>query len=86
MCIKNPEKRFNVIYPDSYSAFEKSSLTSSLFYSTRTIRRIKALIRGKPAYIVPNVVGLDELRVALVCHVEFKLTISEEASNSYAWP
>jgi hypothetical protein len=68
--IKNADKRFNIIYPDTYTAFDKckTSLTGALLYSTRTLRRIKTLIRGKPAYIVPGVVGNEELRVALVFH------------------
>lgn len=64
--VEEPLKRYKVVVPENYHRFPRHfSLTSCLLYSPRALRRITNFCRGKPAYIVPNVVGPEELKLAM---------------------
>ena len=64
--VDEPQKRYKVVVPENYHRFPSQfSLTSLLLYSPRALRRIANYCRGKPAYIVPNVVGPEELRLSM---------------------
>jgi len=64
--VEEPQKRYKVVVPENYHRFPPHfSLTLLLLYSPRALRRIANFCRGKPAYIVPNVVGPEELRLAM---------------------
>lgn len=61
-----PAKRFRIVVPENYHRFPAHcSLATLLLYSPRALRRIANLVRAKDAYIVPNVVGPDELRLSM---------------------
>ncbi|KAJ1617653.1 hypothetical protein T492DRAFT_849923 [Pavlovales sp. CCMP2436] len=62
----DPAKRFRVVVPENYHKFPSHcSLATLLLYSPRALRRIANFCRAKDAYIVPNVVGPDELRLSV---------------------
>ena len=64
--VEEPEKRYKAVVPENYHRFPAHfSLTLLLLYSPRALRRIAIFCRGKPAYIVPNVVGPEELRLSM---------------------
>jgi len=64
--VEEPQKRYKAVVPENYHRFPAHlSLTSLLLYSPRALRRIANFCRGKPAYIVPNVVGPEELRLSM---------------------
>ena len=64
--VEEPQKRYKVVVPENYHRFPAHfSLASLLLYSPRALRRITNFCRGKPAYIVPNVVGPEELRLSM---------------------
>ena len=55
-----------MVVPENYHRFPAHfSLTTMLLYSPRALRRIVNFCRGKPCYIVPNVVGPEELRLSM---------------------
>lgn len=61
-----PARRFRVVVPENYHRFPAHfSLSTLLLYSPRAMRRIANFCRAKDAYIVPNVVGPDELRLSM---------------------
>ena len=62
---ERPEDRFKVVFPENYDRFPSHfSLATVLAYSPRCLRRIKNFCKGKESYIVPGVVGPDDLKVA----------------------
>jgi IQ domain-containing protein H len=40
-------------------------LSTILYYSPKCLNRIRALIKGQSAYIVPNILGDDDLKIAV---------------------
>lgn len=53
--LEDPESRFHVIVPENYVKFHSHmSLTQTLLYSSKAIKRIKHIISGQQAYIVPG--------------------------------
>jgi hypothetical protein len=55
--IENPTSRFHIVVPENYVKFSNHmSLTQCLIYSPKALKRIKSLIKGKQAYIVPGMV------------------------------
>ena len=64
--VEEPQKRYKAVVPENYHRFPAHfSLTLLLLYSPRALRRIANFCRGKAAYIVPNVVGPEELRLSM---------------------
>lgn len=60
------ENRYKVVVPDAVDRFPTHNmcLSSVLKYSPRTIRRLKKIIKGQHAYIVPGVLHKDDIYVA----------------------
>ncbi|XP_072291945.1 IQ motif-containing protein H [Eucyclogobius newberryi] len=60
------KRRFIILTPEAVDYFPSHSmcLSSLLKYSPRTLTRIRHLIQGKRAYIVPGVAHVDDLAVA----------------------
>ncbi|XP_065836178.1 IQ domain-containing protein H-like [Oscarella lobularis] len=58
--------RFHVIVPERLNTFtgHNMALSTILMYSLKTIERIKNLIKGRPAFIVPGIVSRDDVAVA----------------------
>ena len=58
--------RVHFITPEQVGKFPRHhmSLSTVLLYSTRSLERLRHLTAGREAYIVPNVVGGDDLAVA----------------------
>ena len=61
-----PRDRFQCLVPDHIADFEynKLSLATILNHSPRTLRRIRHLTQGHPAYLVPDVPSIDDFAVA----------------------
>lgn len=63
--IEDPLKRLKIIVPENYNRFPPHfSLSTILFYSPRAMRRIANFCRGRTAYIAPNVVGREDVRLS----------------------
>ncbi|KAK7891221.1 hypothetical protein WMY93_023184 [Mugilogobius chulae] len=60
------KRRFMILTPEAVDHFPDHSmcLSSLLRHSPRTLQRIRRLIQGKRAYIVPGAVHVDDLAVA----------------------
>lgn len=63
--VVDPLRRFKVIVPENYHRFPTHfSLSTLLLYSPRALRRIANFCRGRTAYIAPNVVGPEDVRLS----------------------
>ena len=56
--------------PDNIQKFPHHfSLAQVLIYSPKTIKRIKNLIKGKQAYIVPGIPSTDDIKLSIMLQV-----------------
>jgi len=68
--VKDPNLRYKIVVPENAERFPSHiSLTSLLLYSPRCLRKIKRYIKGRDAYIVPDTVGPEERRLAVLLGV-----------------
>lgn len=52
--------------PENYVKFDESmSLTQTLLYSPKALKRIKNLIRDKQAYIIPGTSNNEDIRLSI---------------------
>ncbi|PFX15030.1 IQ domain-containing protein H [Stylophora pistillata] len=60
------ENRYKIIVPDAVNRFPTHNmcLSSILKYSPRTVKRLRNLIKGRDAYIVPGVLHKDDIYLA----------------------
>lgn len=60
------ENRYKIIVPDAVDRFPTHNmcLSSILKYSPRTVKRLRNLIKGRDAYIVPGVLHKDDIYLA----------------------
>ena len=64
--IEKPENRFHVVVPENYVKFKETmSLTQTLVYSPKAIKRIKALISERQAYIVPGMSTQEDIKLSI---------------------
>ncbi len=64
--IENAQSKLHMIVPDNIQKFPHHfSLAQVLIYSPKTIKRIKNLIKGKQAYIVPGVPSTDDIKLSI---------------------
>lgn len=58
--------RFRIVHPENYVRLpERLSLTSKLLASPRALRRVKLMVQGRPAFIVPGAIGDAEIDLAV---------------------
>ena len=82
--IEGVEQRFTIVYPENYDRFPAHfSLATTVLYSPKCIKRIRHLAHGKYSYVVPGVVGPDEVRLAVELGMPM-LTADVELSMAYA--
>jgi len=63
--VQNVEARVTIMHPENHKRVARGmSLTRSILCSDRLLKRISAFIKGKTAYIVPGVVGPEDLTLA----------------------
>lgn len=62
--IKNPPGRFQVVVPENMHLTHRLSLSQGLLCSPKALKRIKKLVSGRQAYIVPDVVSHTELKIS----------------------
>jgi len=64
--VENTAARFRFICPENYNRLPATfSLATLLLYSPRALKRILTFIGHRPAYIVPDAVGADDIRVSM---------------------
>jgi len=64
--IEHPETRFTIILPDKAHKLPCYMSTSTLLlYSPKTVKKIRILAKGKPAYIVPGIVSQDDIKLSI---------------------
>jgi len=64
--VANASQRFRFIVPENYDRLRRThSLATVLLYSPRALKRIQTFVGDRPAYIVPNLVGADDVRVSM---------------------
>lgn len=61
--VRNPAGRFQVITPEIAGLSESMCLTQALLCSPRALRRLKKLVGGRMAVVVPDVVSHAELKL-----------------------
>jgi hypothetical protein len=80
--VENPTLRYRVVYPENFNRLSPNmSLASMLLYSPAALKRIRAFVLGRPAYIVPGVVGDDDRKLAVALNIPL-LGPSPEASRA----
>mmetsp|Transcript_36645 Transcript_36645/g.36256 ORF Transcript_36645/g.36256 Transcript_36645/m.36256 type:complete len:261 (+) Transcript_36645:953-1735(+) len=64
--IEEASTRLHVIVPENAHKFPSHfSLTQCLLYSPKAMKRIKNLIRGKQAYLVPGRANTDDIKLSI---------------------
>lgn len=64
--VTNAAQRFRFIVPENHDRLRGThSLATVLLYSPRAMKRIKTFVGDRVAYIAPNVVGADDVRVSM---------------------
>lgn len=61
--VKNPPGRFQVVVPENGEMNDNLCLSQALICSPKAKKRIKKLVAGRKAYIVPNVVTDKEIKL-----------------------
>ena len=64
--IEEASTRLHIIVPENAQRFPSHySLTQCLLYSPKSMKRIKNLIRGKQAYLVPGRASTDDIKLSI---------------------
>lgn len=80
--IPNCSSRFKFLVPDYHSRLpEHFSLSKVALYSPKLLHKIKSLIRGRPAYLVPGEVGPEDLQLAVELGLPLLSPEPEKASH-----
>lgn len=68
--VPSPEARLTILVPENAKRLPQTlSLTKLVIMSSKTMKCLSSIIKGKPAYIVPGVVGPEELTLAAKLNV-----------------
>ena len=58
--------RVQFVVPENLDRFPNHfSLAQMLLYSPRCVKRLKSMVKGKQAYIVPGAVGSDDIKLSI---------------------
>jgi hypothetical protein len=64
--VTDPGARFRVLHPENGPRLpERLPLTAKLLASPRAMERLKLIVHGRPAFIVPGIVGDSEIDLAV---------------------
>lgn len=64
--VNSPQSRLHIVVPDNVNRFPHHfSLAQVLIYSPKTLKKIKNLIQGKQAYIVPGTPSIDDIKLSI---------------------
>jgi hypothetical protein len=62
----NPSRQYKILYPENHDRFPAhTSLAQLVLYSPRCLARLRALTRGRAAYIQPHCSSLHEVELAV---------------------
>lgn len=69
--VENPHARVTVVVPENTHKFPHHfSLAQMLIYSPKSLKRIRSLVKGRQAYIVPGVSpGTDDVKLSIMLQV-----------------
>eukprot|EP00899_Mesostigma_viride_P008752 jgi/Mesvir1/17879/Mv12955-RA.1 len=68
--IENIHLRYRIVYPENYKRLPYHlSLTQMLLCSPKAMARIQACVEGFPAYIVPHMVGTDDMYLSALLDI-----------------
>jgi len=68
--VKKAGRRYRIIYPENFNKLPgHTSLTNCLLCSPKAMRRIEMFMQGRPAYIVPGTVGVEDMDLAVALGV-----------------
>lgn len=68
--VTNVKGRFTLLVPEDVKRLpEKMSLTRLIVLSSRVMKALKAIATGRNAYIVPGVIGPEELTLATILNI-----------------
>mmetsp|Transcript_93916 Transcript_93916/g.251355 ORF Transcript_93916/g.251355 Transcript_93916/m.251355 type:complete len:1102 (-) Transcript_93916:179-3484(-) len=62
--VRNPGGRFQVVVPENMGLHSNFSLSSALLASPKALKRVKKLVRGRNAFLVPSLCGPAEEQLA----------------------
>lgn len=64
--VNSPQSRLHIVVPNNVSKFPPHfCLAQILLYSPKTLQKIKSLIQGKQAYIVPGITSIDDIKLSI---------------------
>ncbi|CAD8177263.1 unnamed protein product [Paramecium pentaurelia] len=68
--ISDCKNRLYFVWPENHNIFNNHiGLSQLLYYSPRALKRIKSLIRGQSAYIVPGVCSNDDIKISDILNI-----------------
>ena len=64
--IQQANSRFHMIVPENAERFPQHfPLTSMLLYAPKAMKRIRDIIKGRQAYIVPGMVNIEDIKLSI---------------------
>ena len=64
--VSKPASRLHIVVPDNINRFPHHfCLAQVLLYSPKSLNKIKSLIQGKQAYIVPGITSIDDIKLSI---------------------
>jgi len=68
--LRAENSRVHFVVPENIDRFPNHfSLAQVLLYSPRVMKRIKSMIKGKQAYMVPGVVSSDDIKLSIAFNI-----------------
>ena len=64
--VASPQSRLHIVVPSNVAKFPSHfCLAQVLLYSPKTLQKIKSLIQGKQAYIVPGITSSSDIKLSI---------------------